>query len=45
MIDRQRIVESSFALVAAVSRFAARARAFFYEVMLSDHVCPACDSQ
>ncbi|MBU0717179.1 MAG: hypothetical protein KJ749_02940 [Planctomycetes bacterium] len=43
MIDRQRIVESSFALMAAVSRFAARARAFFYEVMLSDHTCPTCD--
>ena len=44
MIDRKRIVESSLALVAAVSRFAARARVFFYEVMLTDHVCPTCDS-
>ncbi|MCK4342532.1 MAG: hypothetical protein KAY37_12505 [Phycisphaerae bacterium] len=44
MINRKRIVESSFALVAAVSRFAARARTFYYDVVLSDHVCPTCDS-
>ena len=42
MIDRADIVESSFALVSAVSRFATRARMFFYEVVLSDHVCPTC---
>ena len=42
MIDRNRIIESSFALTTAVSRFTARARTFFYEVMLSDHACPTC---
>ena len=39
---RSWIIESAFAMLAAAGRFAERARWFFYQVTLSNHVCPAC---
>jgi hypothetical protein len=36
------IIGMAFGMAKAVADFAGRARAFFYEVMLHDHRCPAC---
>ena len=39
------IIEYAFALTEAVSRLMERVRAFFYQVMLSGHLCPSCHGQ
>jgi rubredoxin len=41
-MDRTRIIERAFGLAQAVAEFVARAREFFYEVVLSDRTCPRC---
>lgn len=41
-MDRRRIIERALGLVQAASRYAERARLFFYTVVLAKHRCPAC---
>jgi hypothetical protein len=41
-MDRTRIIERAFGLVRAVAAYAARVRAFFYAVVLSDRFCLDC---
>ena len=36
------IIEQAFALAEAVDRFREQARRYYYQVMLSGHVCPQC---
>ncbi|MBA7657537.1 hypothetical protein ES703_65476 [subsurface metagenome] len=41
-MDRTQIIERALGLAQAVARFVARAREFFYEVVLSDRSCSRC---
>lgn len=41
-MDRRQIIEHALGLVQVVARFVARARQFFYSVVLSDRTCPRC---
>ncbi|MBN2560206.1 MAG: hypothetical protein JXQ75_04685 [Phycisphaerae bacterium] len=41
-MDRKRIIERALGLIQAVSRYAERARLFFYTVVLAEYRCPAC---
>ena len=38
------IIEAAFVMSEAVGRYAQRVRGFFYQVMLSGHTCPKCQS-
>ncbi len=42
-MDRTQLIEQALGLAQAVVAFAARARQFFYEVVLSDQACPQCN--
>jgi hypothetical protein len=42
-MDRTQIIERALSLAQAVAEFVARAREFFYQVVLSDRDCPRCD--
>jgi len=41
-MDRTQIIERALGLAQVVARFVARAREFFYSVVLSDRTCPCC---
>lgn len=44
-LDRSGLITRTFEMSEAVEQFVSTARAFFYEVALSGHPCPACGSR
>ena len=45
MFGSMNIIDMAFRVTSAVSGYSERARQFFYDVMLSDHVCPRCEGK